>query len=166
MNHSSVKQYLPLMWVIKSLVSQWTLKCLLFQSIHHHHKASNVLHVCMSGFSNIAHTKSCDKLFKLFKRICSKDTILSNKAIYDVQHPLGMDGSLKSAQHVVVPEKHAARWRRGARVGPHLALQGQREVIGVAEVEVTGQVNVLEHLQVPAGRKTNSLRRVIPCMAS
>ena len=116
----------------------------------------------MSGFSNIVHTKSCDNLFKLFKRICSKDTVLSNKAIDDVQHPLGVDGSLKSAQHVVVPEKHAARWRGGARVGPHLALQGQSEVVGIAEVEVTGQVNILEHLQVPAGREINSLRRVIP----
>ena len=100
----------------------------------------------MSGLSNISAYQSCDKLFKSFKyALHCKDTVLSNKAVDDVQDPLGVNGSLKSSQHVVIPDEHAARCRGGSWVGPHLALQGQREVIGVAEVEVTGQVDILEN---------------------
>lgn len=109
----------------------------LFQSIHHH------ANVYMSGFSNISAYQSCDKLFKSFKHY--KDTVLSDKAIDDVQDPLGVNGSLKPPQHVVIPDEHGARCRGGTRVGAHLALQRQCEVVGVAEVEVTGQIDILKN---------------------
>ena len=69
--------------------------------------------------------------------ICiAKDTVLSNKSINDVQYPLRVHKTLKAIQHVVIPYKLAAGRREGARVGPHLSLQGEGGVIGVAEVKV------------------------------
>ena len=65
-----------------------------------------------------------------------KDTVLSHKAINDVQDPLGMNCSLKHRQHVIVPDELAARCRKGTWVGPHLALEGKSEVVRIAEVEV------------------------------
>lgn len=79
-----------------------------------------------------------------------EDTILSDKAIDDVQDPLWMDLALKILQHVVVPGELATGSGEGSRVGAHLTLEGEGEVVRIAEVEVTGQVDVLKHLQVPA----------------
>lgn len=106
----------------------------------------------MSGFSNTVHTSHVTSYSSYSNiHVCrSKDTVLSNEAIDDVQYPLGVDGSLESPQHVVIPDEHAARCRGGAGIGAHLALQGQCEVVGVAKVEITGQINILEHFQVPA----------------
>lgn len=109
------------------------------------------LQCTMSGFSNIVNTSHVTRYSSYSNVcICSKDTVLSNKPIDDVQYPLRVNVSLKLPQHVVIPDEHAARCRGGAGVGAHLALQGQGEVIGVAKVEITGQINILEHFQVPA----------------
>ena len=58
-----------------------------------------------------------------------EDTVLAQEAIDDVQDPLGMNGSLKLLQHVVVPDELAAGRGEGARVGPHLALEREGEVV-------------------------------------
>ena len=80
----------------------------------------------------------------------SEDTVLSDKAIDDVQDPFWMNHALKISQHVIVPDE-LATWRgEGAWVGAHLALKGEGEVVRIAEVEVAGQVDVLKHLQIPA----------------
>ena len=86
-----------------------------------------------------------------------------------MQHPLGMNHTLKAKQHVVIPDELAARGREGAGIGAHLALEGESEVVRVAKVEVAGQVDILKHFQVPARRtirctiyvcKTSSLVRL------
>ena len=57
-----------------------------------------------------------------------------------------MNQALKISQHVVIPDELATRCRERARVGAHLALKREGEVVRIAEVEVAGQVNVLKHL--------------------
>lgn len=75
---------------------------------------------------------------------------MPDKAIYDAEDPLWVNFALKPIQHVVIPNKLAARWRERPGVGPHLRLKGQSHVVRVAEVEVAGKVNILKDLQVPA----------------
>ena len=54
---------------------------------------------------------------------------------------------------MVIPDELAAGCGQRTRAGAHLTLQGQCEVVGVAEVEVAGQVNVLKHFQVSARKQ-------------
>ena len=61
-----------------------------------------------------------------------EDTVLADKAMDDVKDPLAVHETLELSEHVVVPDELAARWGGGARVAPHLALEGQCHVVGIA----------------------------------
>ena len=58
--------------------------------------------------------------------------MLADKAVDDVQDPLGVHETLELSEHVVVPDELTARRGGGARVAPHLTLEGQCHVVRVA----------------------------------
>ena len=60
-----------------------------------------------------------------------------------------MNISFKSIQQVVVPDELAARRRESPRIGTHLTLKRESQVVRITEVEVTGKIQILEHLQIP-----------------
>ena len=77
------------------------------------------------------------------------DTVLPDKSIYNMQYPLWVNHALKSINHVIIPDKLSAGWWEGTRIGPHLCLQWQCHVVGVAKIEVTREIHILEDLQIP-----------------
>ena len=64
--------------------------------------------------------------------------MLTDKAMDNVQNPLGVDEAFKLSKHVIVPDELATGRGGGAWIAPHLTLEGECDVIGVAEEEGGG----------------------------
>ena len=61
-----------------------------------------------------------------------------------------MDHALKSVQEVIIPGELATGRREWTRVGSHLTLERESEVIRVAKIEVAREINILEDLHISA----------------
>ena len=62
----------------------------------------------------------------------SKDTILAYEPVGDVEDPPVVDTPLQVLEQVLVPDElHTGRGV--VRVGPHLALKRERQIVGVTE---------------------------------
>ena len=61
-----------------------------------------------------------------------QDTVLAYEAMDDVKNPLAVYETFKVSEHVVVPDGLSAGRGCGSRVVPHLTLESQCHVIGVA----------------------------------
>ena len=76
-----------------------------------------------------------------------EDTVLADKAMDDVKDPLAVHETLELSEHVVVPDELAARRGGGARVAPHLALEGQRHVVRIAAGMTEKTMFLIVHLK-------------------
>ena len=65
-----------------------------------------------------------------------------------------MNISFKSIQQVVIPDELAARRRESPWIGTHLTLKRESQVVGITEVEITGKIQILEHLQIPVDNRS------------
>ena len=87
--------------------------------------------------------------------MCLKDTVLANKSMDDLKDPLWVNCIFKTCKEMVIPDELATGRGDRARGCPHLTLERECEVVGVAEVEVTGEIQVLKHLQVSGEMSMN-----------
>ena len=87
--------------------------------------------------------------------MCLKDTVLAHKSMDDLKDPLWVDCLLKPCKEMVIPDELATGRGDWARVGPHLTLERESEVVGVAKVEVAGEIQVLKHLQISGEMSVN-----------